>query len=142
MATTPTRRAMLGAAGLAIAAVALPAAASTFHRGAGIEQHWQDRAQAYRESEADPIVLDNDERSQSYWARIDAAEAGILASRDTSARANEIRLWTAWSHTDRVLAVAIEQGDVATLLPRFASLDWHEQLLFTAILALRGEARS
>lgn len=136
----PTRRAMIGGAGLAVLGVAVaatgPAAASE------IERHWQERAQTYREFDADPVVLYDHESAKPYWARIDAAEEAILASTDSSTRATEIRLWTAWSHTDRELGTAITQGDTATLRAHFDDLDWHEKLLFSAILALRGEAMS
>ena len=135
-----SRRALMGAAGLAVmAATTVPAAALL--PLSEIERHWQQRCRAYREFEADPFVLEDDNRAKSYWARIDAAEIAILESSDSSARATEIRLWTAWSHTDRELAEAIMQGDVATLRPRYADFDWHEKLLFTAILALRGESQ-
>lgn len=137
-----SRRTLLGGSGgLAVmAATAVP----TAFRGSvsDIERHWQDRRRAYREFEADPRVLDDDQHASPYWARIEAAEEAILGSRDTGARATEIRLWTAWSHTDRELAEAITQGDVAALRPRYADFDWHEKLLFTAILALRGEGRA
>ena len=138
MQTDLSRRTLLGGGGLAVMAVAVVPAAARAHMP-DIERHWQERARAYREFEADPSVLDDELYAKPYWDRIDAAEEAILGSRDTSARATEIRLWTAWSHTDRELAEAITQGDVAALRARYADFDWHEKLLFTAILALRGE---
>lgn len=138
MRTNVSRRALLGSGGLAvIAATAIPAVALASITD--IEQHWQERARAYREFEADPLVLEDDARAVRYWNRIDPAEAAILASSDNSPRAVEIQLWTAWSHTEREMGHAITQGDVATLRRRFSDFDWHEKMLFTAILALRGE---
>ena len=141
MPTNVSRRALLGSGGLAvIAATTIPA--TVLASMPDIERYWLERARAYREFEADPLVLDDEHHAGPYWARIDAAEEAILASQDTRARATEIRLWTAWSHTDRELAEAITQGDVAALRPRYADFDWHEKMLFTAILALRGEGRA
>ena len=106
---------------------------------AAIEQHWQDRCAAYREFEADPDVLDNNERANDYWDRIDVTEIAILNSPDTSIRAAELRLWVAWSHCEGRNRRAVSQEDVPALLAIRPSLDWQEKLIFTAILNLRGE---
>jgi len=109
-----------------------------------IERHWQERARAYREFEADPHVLDDDDAATPYWTRIDAAENAILASTSTTPRANEIRLWVAWSHAPSSSAAAgdvlVAQGDYAELKKAQRRFDWHEKLIFAAIGNLRGEA--
>lgn len=144
MTMQTTRRALVG--GVALAAVALvgPAAASMLPTASSIEDHWQARCAAYREFEADPIVLDDNERANDYWDRIDATEIAILNSPDASPRAAELRLWVAWSHchpsnygTDAGRLVA--QGDVPALRRIRSTLDWHEKMIFAAILNLRGE---
>jgi len=106
---------------------------------AAIEQHWEDRCAAYREFEADPDVLADNERANDYWDRIDVTEIAILNSLDTSIRAAELRLWVAWSHCDGRKRPSVSQGDVPALIAIRASLDWHEKLIFGAILNLRGE---
>jgi hypothetical protein len=140
--TTPTiRRALIGGAGLGGAALIAPAIVATASRPTGvlIERHWQDRCAAYREFDADPDVLDDNERANDYWDRIDVSENAILNSADTSVRAAELRLWVAWSHCDETNRGAVAQGDVPALLRIHDALDWHEKLIFAAILNLRGE---
>lgn len=109
-----------------------------------IERHWQDRARAYREFEADLYVLDDDDAATPYWDRIDAAEIAILASTSTTPRANEIRLWVAWSHAPSSSAAAgdalVAQGAYTELRSVQRRFDWHEKLIFAAIGNLRGEA--
>lgn len=139
MSSQPTRRTLIGSAGLTAVVAAVPFAASAVPDPSNIEQHWQARCTAYREFDADPLVLDDDERANGYWNRIDAAEIAILNSPDTSRRATELRLWVAWSHCDEANRTAVAQGDVPTLRRVHASLDWHEKLIFAAILNLRGE---
>lgn len=147
MATT-TRRDMLRlatSAAIVGGGIALPSEA----RGASpadhaIEQHWRDRARAYREFEADPHVLDDDDAALPYWDRIDAAEVAILAGPSVTARATEIRLWIAWSHSPKSAATrqqdtSVAQGDFAALRTIQPRLDWHEKMLFVAIATLRGE---
>ncbi len=141
MTTQTTRRALIGGVGLAGVALVAPAIAATASRqtGAFIERHWQDRCAAYREFDADPNVLDDNERANDYWDRIDVTEEAILNSPDTSVRAAELRLWVAWSHCDETNHGAVAQGDVPALLRIRDALDWHEKLILAAILNLRGE---
>jgi len=138
-----TRRALFGAAGLASVAIVTPAIAAITHADTDIERHWHDRARAYREFEADPHVMDDDDAADPYWARIDAAEIAILNSPTSTPRAAEIRLWVAWSHTrsSSVAAsdVLVAQGDFAALQNAQPRFDWHEKLIFAAIGNLRGE---
>jgi len=145
MATQTTRRAMIGGAGLAGVALIMPAIAPAAGNPVDtqIERHWQDRCLAYREFEADPETPDDDARTQAYWGRIDAAEAGILNSTSNTQRAAEIALWVAWSHASPSPAgnyAAVDQGDFAALRAVFPRLDWHEKLMFRALAVLRGEA--
>lgn len=140
----PSRRALIAGAGLAALTTTLPVVAHALPSSFSIEQHWQARCQAYREFEADPEVPDDNERTNDYWDRIDAAEIAILNSPDTSARAAELRLWVAWSHANPSHAAGrasnfVELGDVSALLRIRSGLDWHEKLIFAAILNLRGE---
>lgn len=144
MEINTSRRALIGGAGLAAIMVTAPIVASALPGSASIERHWLDRCVAYREFEADPDVLDDNERANDYWDRIDAAEIAILNSPDVTARAAELRLWVAWSHcqpsshgTDVGPLVAL--GDVSALHRIRDSLDWNEKLIFAAILYLRGE---
>lgn len=134
-----TRRTLIAGTGLAAVLAAAPIAARALPTCAGIEEHWRDRCTTYREFDADPAVLDDNERANDYWDRIDAAESAILNSPDTSIRAAELRLWVAWSHCDETNRTAVAQGDVEALHRIRRSLDWHEKLIFTAILNLRGE---
>lgn len=134
-----TRRALVGSVGLAAVALVGPAAASMLPVASSIEDHWQARCAAYREFEADPIVLDDNERANDYWDRIDATEIAILNSPDASPRAAELRLWVAWSHCDGRNREGVSQGDVQALRHVHSSLDWHEKMIFAAILTLRGE---
>ncbi|WP_375249260.1 hypothetical protein [Sphingomonas sp.] len=134
-----TRRALVGGVGLAAVALVGPAAASKLPKASSIEGHWQTRCAAYREFEADATVLDDNERANDYWDRIDATEIAILDSPDTSIRAAELRLWIAWSHCDDRNREGVAQGDVQALRRVHSSLDWHEKLIFAAILNLRGE---
>ncbi|MGJ3629835.1 hypothetical protein AB5I41_28930 [Sphingomonas sp. MMS24-JH45] len=63
----------------------------------------------------------------------------ILNNPDTSTRAAELRLGLAWSHCDETNRTAAAQADVSALRDIHASLNWHEKLIFAAILNLRGE---
>jgi hypothetical protein len=141
MDTFTSRRALIGCAGLAAIGAAIPLAASALLANSAIERHWRDRCAAYREFEADPDVLDDEERANAFWDRIEATEVAILNSADVSPRAAELRLWVAWAHTDHgaQLDNLVAQGDVASLLKVRDHLDWHEKLIFAAILNLRGE---
>lgn len=134
MLSNPTRRA-------AAVATAVPVVASAMPLAPTIEHHWQKRCQAFRVLANDPS---NDEEN-SAWRHIDAAEVAILDSPDISARAAELRLWVAFNHQDYSYEAvperdrAVEQGDVAYLLTMRDNLDWHEKMIFAAILNLRGE---
>ena len=140
-----TRRALFAVAGLASLAIVTPALAAVAGPSddADIERHWHARAQAYREFEADPHVLDDDDAADPYWARIDAAEIAILNSPASTPRAAEIRLWVAWSHArSSSLAgsdVLVAQGNYEALQNAQPRFDWHEKLIFAAIGNLRGE---
>ena len=138
MSSHTNRRSILAGAGIATVLAGLPVAAPALP-SSSIEKHWRDRCIAYREFEADPIVLADNERANDYWDRIDAAEVAILNNPDTSTRAAELRLWVAWSHCDETNRTAVAQADVPVLRGMHASLDWHEKLIFAAILNLRGE---
>jgi hypothetical protein len=139
MSPHTTRRDLIAGTGIAAVLAAAPVRARALPTIANIEKHWLDRCIAYREFEADPVVLDDNERATDYWDRIDAAEIAILNSPDTSTRAAELRLWVAWSHCDETKREAVAQGDVPALRRIHSDLDWHEKLLFAAILNLRGE---
>ncbi|MEH3099813.1 hypothetical protein [Sphingomonas adhaesiva] len=139
MSLHATGRSMVAGTGIAAMLVAVPTAASSLPAISSIEKHWRDRCIAYREFEADPVALDDTERANDYWDRIDAAEVAILNNPDTSTRAAELRLWVAWSHCDETNRTAVSQADVPALRGIHASLDWHEKLIFAAILNLRGE---
>lgn len=148
MVVHTSRRALFGGAGL-IAAAALakcgstPAYADADH-DALIEKHWNARCAAFRGFEDDPLTPDDNDRSNFYWDTIEEAEVAILESRSTSLRAAEIRLWVGWSLTDHPgiagVDLAVRTGDIASLLPIRHWLEWHEKMLFSAILNLRGEA--
>jgi hypothetical protein len=148
MTVRTSRRSLFGGAGLiAVAALAkcgsTPAHAAADH-DALIEKHWDARCAAFRGFEGDPLTPDENDRSNFYWDTIEEAEVAILESRSTSLRAAEIRLWVGWSLTNhpRIAGVdlAVRTGDVASLLPIRHRLDWHEKMLFAAILNLRREA--
>lgn len=141
MAHEITRRAVFGTAGLAGVALMVPsiAVATASPASSEIERQWHDRCVAYREFEGDPDVLEDNERANEYWDRIDATEIAILNSADSGTRATELRLWVAWSHCDETNRPAVAQGDVPALLSIRHRLDWHEKLIFAAILNLRGE---
>ena len=141
MLSKPSRRALIGGAGLAAVLVASPVVASATPPLSNIEQQWQSRCQAFLVLANDP----DDDEEKVAWDRIDAAEVAILHSPDNSTQATELRLWVAWSHADmsRVagpVSRLVSQGDVPALLSIQPDLDWHEKLLFAAILNLRGEA--
>ena len=134
------KRAPAGDARVATVPLPMSQSAVAAVRGAvAIEQHWQDRCAAYREFEADPDVLADNERANDYWDRIDVTEIAILNSPDTSIRAAELRLWVAWSHGEGGNRAAVSQGDVPALIAIRSSMDWQEKLIFAAILNLRGE---
>lgn len=139
MSLHTTRRSMIAGTGIAAMLATMPTAASGLPAIASIERHWRDRCSAYREFEADPVVLDDNERANDYWDRIDATEIAILNSPDASTRAAELRLWIAWSHCDGRNREGVAQGDVQALRRVHSSLDWHEKMIFAAILNLRGE---
>lgn len=138
MSPHATRRSIIAGTGIAAVLAAMPIAAPALPMS-NIEKHWRDRCIAYREFEADPEALNDSERANDYWDRIDAAEVAILNSPDTSNRAAELRMWVAWSHCDETNRTAVAQADVPALRGIHASLDWHEKLIFAAILHLRGE---
>lgn len=142
-----SRRALFGGAGLiAVAALAkcgsTPAHADT--DDAGIERHWSARCAAFRAFENDPLTPDDTDRSNSYWDTIEELEIAILGSSDTSLRAAEIRLWVGWSAIGpsamNGVDLAVRTGDLPALRQMRHRLDWHEKMLFAAILNLRGEA--
>lgn len=144
MASPTTRRALLRAVTIAPVALAAPGLATTVtlpRTGGDIERHWQDRCAAYRAFNADDATYTDPDREWAYWDRIDAAEAGILNSPENGARAAEVKLWVAWSHYpntgDRDPDIA--QGNVPALRAVRDDMDWHEKLIFAAILNLRGE---
>ncbi len=144
MNTVTSRRTLIGWVGLAAVAGTISAAAGAMPAASSIEAHWQDRCRAFREFEADDRVPDDLDLTQAYWDRIDAAEIGILESPDTSARAAELRMWVAWSHADPSHVAgracdSVRQGDVSALRRIQRGLDFHEKLIFAAILNLRGE---
>lgn len=139
MSPHTSRRALIGGIGVVAIASTAPFATAAQSYSSSIEKHWQDRCTAYREFEADPVVLDDHERANDYWDRIDAAEIAILNSHDKSTRATELRLWLAWSHCDGRNREGVAQADVQALRRVHSSLDWHEKLIFAAILNLRGE---
>jgi len=141
--TRATRRAVISSGGFASIALIAPVLAAAEPDEKQLEQHWQDRCRAYREFEADPEAPDDEARTQAYWGRIDAAEAGILNSTSNTPRAAEIALWVAWSHASPSPAgnyAAVDQGDFAALRAVFPRLDWHEKMIFRALAALRREA--
>lgn len=147
MVVHTSRRALFGGAGV-IAVAALAKCGSTpayaADHDALIEKHWDARCAAFRGFEDDPLTPDDNDRSNFYWDTIEEAEIAILESSSTSLRAAEIRLWVGWSLTDhpRIAGVdlAVRTGDIASLLPIRHRLEWHEKMLFSAILNLRGEA--
>lgn len=107
---------------------------------ADIEQAWADRCTTYREFDADPDLLNDHERANDYWDRIDVAENAILSSPAAGIRAAELRLWVAWSHCQPSFSGAVAQGDALAIQRQHDDLDWHEKLIFAAILDLRGGA--
>lgn len=140
-AKTTTRRALIRGAGIAAALAAAPIVASAMPLPSTIEAQWQSRCQAFYVLANDP----DDDQEKAAWDRIDAAEIAILNNPGASIRAAELRLWVAFDHVDHSYEAvperdrAIEQGDVAYLLKIRDNLDWHEKMIFAAILNLRGE---
>jgi hypothetical protein len=142
VANTTTRRALMRGAGITAVLAAAPVVASAMPLPSAIEADWRSRCQAYRILAADP----DDKEKNDALDRIEAAEIAILNNPDTSVRAAELRLWIAFESVDHSYNAipernrAIEQSDVAYLLTIRENLDWHEKMIFAAILNLRGES--
>ena len=105
-----------------------------------IEEIWQERRELFDAYCADDSTFDDPAKDQSYWDRIDQTEVAILSHPDTSVRAAEIRLWIAWWHCNPTRIDAVAVGHVEAHRRHHEKLDWHEKLIFAAILNIRGES--
>lgn len=140
--TSPSRRAIIGGAGLAaVASIALPikAFSQTESPDYVIEAAWTRRQGAYAEFLAAAEDLSEEQR---LWAVVDDAEEVI---RSTAARTNRgvlIQLWCALYHSTAATSQeqddAITRGDFDAVDREDAGLDWNARLMLAAMRSLKA----
>ena len=147
MASEHSRRALLGGAGLALMAGALPVltAPPSATRDIEIEAAWQRRVQAYDEfqslpDDAEPVVDGYRPGERELWDVIDAAEEVIRSRVAKTPRGAMIQLWCVMYHsvTGRDEDAAVTRGDFAALDHADSTLDWNARLTLAALRSLQA----